>query len=247
MPTVRGGSSPLTRGKLPRRVLRRSHVGLIPAHAGKTNEVIIFGPFLWAHPRSRGENCMCVLFLCRLLGSSPLTRGKPSACGHADSARGLIPAHAGKTIFVFVHHCNLWAHPRSRGENSVLPARGRVTSGSSPLTRGKRPPGIHAGTRRGLIPAHAGKTRRAGRRGRRCRAHPRSRGENGAFGRARSCTTGSSPLTRGKLRDAAEQAVRSGLIPAHAGKTRPVTKRAAPSRAHPRSRGENDRPVGSRW
>ena len=30
-----------------------------------------------------------------------------------------------------------------------------------------------------------------------------------------------------------------GLIPAHAGKTKQATKRAQPSRDHPRSRGEN--------
>ena len=52
---------------------------------------------------------------------------------------------------------------------------------------------------------------------------------------------GSSPLTRGKhnlvpaLRDG------QGLIPAHAGKTPPWIRRARASRAHPRSRGENDR------
>ena len=56
----------------------------------------------------------------------------------------------------------------------------------------------------------------------------------------RGCVAqGSSPLTRGKLRRKRSPILRHGLIPAHAGKTRLATKRARPSTAHPRSRGEN--------
>ena len=53
----------------------------------------------------------------------------------------------------------LWAHPRSRGENASARALARGPGGSSPLTRGK--PCMRAARRgtRGLIPAHAGKTR----------------------------------------------------------------------------------------
>ena len=74
-----------------------------------------------------------------------------------------------------------WAHPRSRGENDSLAIVDVDRVGSSPLTRGKRtasPP--HTGGA-GLIPAHAGKTRKL--RGRRIldAAHPRSRGENSSL------------------------------------------------------------------
>ena len=51
--------------------------------------------------------------------------------------------------------------------------------------------------------------------------------------------TGSSPLTRGKPRPRAATACRSGLIPAHAGKTKPSHRLTGPPTAHPRSRGEN--------
>ena len=50
--------------------------------------------------------------------------------------------------------------------------------GSSPLTRGKRYPGARNCLRFGLIPAHAGKTTRAGPVSSPEAAHPRSRGEN---------------------------------------------------------------------
>ena len=50
---------------------------------------------------------------------------------------------------------------------------------------------------------------------------------------------GSSPLTRGKRPDDDAGTVKFGLIPAHAGKTRPFRMLFQGDRAHPRSRGEN--------
>ena len=52
-------------------------------------------------------------------------------------------------------------------------------------------------------------------------------------------TAGSSPLTRGKLRDRVLGAGVNRLIPAHAGKTTSRVTRAGAVTAHPRSRGEN--------
>ena len=131
------------------------------------------------------------------------------------------------------------AHPRSRGEN-ICPCRGTVEgTGSSPLTRGKPPNPAKVLGRRGLIPAHAGKTRPKPQRRRAERAHPRSRGENRVQARRTRLGSGSSPLTRGKHLRATAGTEMCGLIPAHAGKT---TFRGASGRrgwAHPRSRGEN--------
>ena len=151
----------------------------------------------------------------------------------------LIPAHAGKTwAFRFPR---LWtgAHPRSRGENIQASSPSRVHAGSSPLTRGKRFPALVVGVSWGLIPAHAGKTRRWARPRRWSRAHPRSRGENRFSVSAGSTLAGSSPLTRGKPRKRGPCERQEGLIPAHAGKTRPWRPVTRPTRAHPRSRGEN--------
>ena len=50
---------------------------------------------------------------------------------------------------------------------------------------------------------------------------------------------GSSPLTRGKRTEPWKEVRRSGLIPAHAGKTACVSRCFRTLRAHPRSRGEN--------
>ena len=132
------GSSPLTRGKRPARQPRHPLRGLIPAHAGKTHVEQGGDIGVAAHPRSRGENYFSGHFLVVLIGSSPLTRGKQTiGCARKYRVR-LIPAHAGKTFPAALRLQNLWAHPRSRGENHLRGLGDTLPSGSSPLTRGKR-------------------------------------------------------------------------------------------------------------
>ena len=97
----------------------------------------------------------------------------------------------------------------------------------------------------GFIPAHAGKTVGHRLQHQDRRAHPRSRGENGANVNGTSLPTGSSPLTRGKLVLPGWSARTRRLIPAHAGKTSTVSARPPRTGAHPRSRGENNRAVGT--
>ena len=111
------GSSPLTRGKLPSVKDITEAYGLIPAHAGKTRLEPHLRKTSTAHPRSRGENTMNRILGEDIYGSSPLTRGKPAMVALSAAHAGLIPAHAGKTIFVALYQNN--------------------ETGSSPLTRGK--------------------------------------------------------------------------------------------------------------
>ena len=253
------GSSPLTRGKpRPRATLRRQP-GIIPAHAGKTNQS---GPPLAQHrdhPRSRGENDDSLNEAIQEVGSSPLTRGKRSGRAAKRLVQGIIPAHAGKTRSWRRLRPRPRDHPRSRRENrchssaiaipkgsspltrgntSVKP-KSKIAWGSSPLTRGKHAPVWSAHAGHGLIPAHAGKTPPCSSRPRTFRAHPRSRGENTEAAALIFGTTGSSPLTRGKRRVHGVTERLVGLIPTHAGKTGSRSCRLRPSTAHPRSRGEN--------
>ena len=174
-------------------------------------------------------------------GSSPLTRGKPRYTVGPMGVHGLIPAHAGKTP-PWLGVTSWWtAHPRSRGENPKPVTPPEPGWGSSPLTRGKRETFGADAERRGLIPAHAGKTprHRSGTRrtaahprsrgentliradDKNFRAHPRSRGENSPLHLTPSEVQGSSPLTRGKPWPARYGHRGRGLIPAHAGKTTP--------------------------
>ena len=131
-------------------------------------------------------------------GSSPLTRGKPLPLGLLDERRGLIPAHAGKTMWWLGGSAHGAAHPRSRGENGPTSYAGNITVGSSPLTRGKQGTAILHAAAGGLIPAHAGKTSHGPQAFAPHRAHPRSRGENVLEEIGGNVEKGSSPLTRGK-------------------------------------------------
>ena len=158
--TALPGSSPLTRGKRVQLGKLRRRIGLIPAHAGKTT---CKGPGSRggaAHPRSRGENEGRAGVCGAAGGSSPLTRGKRREPRSGRREPGLIPAHAGKTRFLPGCHGRGRAHPRSRGENHLMPQPMVPFEGSSPLTRGKRAWALAGVSLPRLIPAHAGKTRR---------------------------------------------------------------------------------------
>ena len=135
--------------------------------------------------------------------------------------------------------CASQAHPRSRGENLITSGNYDGNLGSSPLTRGKHLGELGGGFDGGLIPAHAGKTERAGRRLVKPRAHPRSRGENVSRTGCSPENAGSSPLTRGQHVHRARAVLAHGLIPAHAGKTVGRSGQRFRHWAHPRSRGEN--------
>ena len=111
-------------------------------------------------------------------GSSPLTRGKLPVVQRDQAARGLIPAHAGKTTGRARPAGQSWAHPRSRGENIEKLGGSFETLGSSPLTRGKPGGEARQGGGERLIPAHAGKTGGVAALSDKDAAHPRSRGEN---------------------------------------------------------------------
>ena len=93
--------------------------------------------------------------------------------------------------------------------------------------------------RRGLIPAHAGKTGALLVPMVGAWAHPRSRGENGILETRFLGRAGSSPLTRGKHDRAVMEVAAERLIPAHAGKTSGAWSARWSPWAHPRSRGEN--------
>ena len=133
------GSSPLTRGKhfIIQDVPKCGR--LIPAHAGKTSRARREPDPRTAHPRSRGENHDLPVDELHFTGSSPLTRGKLHEAVNLGAIRRLIPAHAGKTPDQCSHAARQPAHPRSRGENPRMNLSPGLATGSSPLTRGKRP------------------------------------------------------------------------------------------------------------
>ncbi len=194
------GSSPLTRGAHPVCGVLAKQLRLIPAHAGSTARRYGLGMKSPAHPRSRGEHSIWLIATPHGVGSSPLTRGALIDREPAHAIGGLIPAHAGSTIYAHSELLRQRAHPRSRGEHYEPELVASMPDGSSPLTRGA--PGVPGLSRaqKGLIPAHAGSTTTTAPRSSRAGARPRSRGEHGDEMRALFQRLGSSPLTRGAPR-----------------------------------------------
>ena len=105
--------------------------------------------------------------------------------------------------------------------------------------RGKRGNLGRQDLRRGLIPAHAGKTPVYFRCTTTQRAHPRACGENRHSRRLRLLLLGSSPRMRGKLGGLLASGRPPRLIPAHAGKTERAFSVLSREWAHPRACGEN--------
>ena len=151
--------------------------------------------------------------------SSPLTRGAPTPPVAAIAPPRLIPAHAGSTPRMLPRRFRDRAHPRSRGEHRTTRRYGRISNGSSPLTRGAPNVSDVPLVTSCLIPAHAGSTRLGSRQSTRGSAHPRSRGEHWTCGASCPRRLGSSPLTRGARGCTSGGRPLRRLIPAHAGST----------------------------
>ena len=118
-----------------------------------------------------------------------------------------------------------WDHPRIRGEHASA-AAGRIhRDGSSPHTRGARNPCPPTGSCRRIIPAYAGSTPPAPSSRGPERDHPRIRGEHIKECREELQETGSSPHTRGALRQQRLPRLGGGIIPAYAGSTYGAGKR----------------------
>ena len=91
------GSSPRVRGKPLWSEVTTTVPRLIPARAGKTNDLLIRVLHREAHPRACGENPILISSGAPLSGSSPRVRGKLSFLDISLQLPGLIPARAGKT------------------------------------------------------------------------------------------------------------------------------------------------------
>ena len=179
-------------------------------------------------------------------GSSPLARGLHWVAGPFLCRVGIIPARAGFTAGVSSVIAWRTDHPRSRGVYLGGGCEHGRTEGSSPLARGL--PGARSPTEKsvGIIPARAGFTRRAVRRGRHRRDHPRSRGVYPAACPCGRWRPGSSPLARGLPYGDGRGSSFTGIIPARAGFTRPRRAGGPAAPDHPRSRGVYARRRGRR-
>ena len=111
--------------------------------------------------------------------------------------------------------------------------------GSSPRMRGTHV--IYDGEQIlvGIIPAHAGNTAALTARTQVLKDHPRACGEHPSWGPPEPVWTGSSPRMRGTLFRNGDDAIRYGIIPAHAGNTRVMPRPTGHVEDHPRACGEH--------
>ena len=171
------------------------------------------------HPRIRGEHLPMDSPSLAPIGSSPHTRGAPSAYQCTTSRAGIIPAYAGSTARPERPNLPPEDHPRIRGEHMAAPMVRGVSMGSSPHTRGALVSHAVALEVSGIIPAYAGSTVLLATARSPCRDHPRIRGEHKHGGLDMVRRMGSSPHTRGAPRGAGPGDARKGIIPAYAGST----------------------------
>ena len=146
-------------------------------------------------------------------------RGKHTSSKSLSGAKGITPAHAGKTYGKFTSCIISKDHPRACGENRDMLEIDGYELGSPPRMRGKQELIRTGGGDGGITPACAGKTRKAASCWTTRRDHPRVCGEN----RLALCF-------RQRL---------VGIIPACAGKTHDSKYRSGGNRDHPRVCGEN--------
>jgi hypothetical protein len=233
------GLSPLARGKPNRKSHGRQQGGPIPAGAGETIPILLSACATTAYPRWRGGNGKIHGFVVVAEGLSPLARGKRHHLYHVLALPGPIPAGAGETQRCRLPIASSGAYPRWRGGNCPVSAPSRLTSGLSPLARGKlvRPQVIVIVP--GPIPAGAGETKENCHVLRLCRAYPRWRGGNMLRYARRVPALGLSPLARGKPATACGSVGGVGPIPAGAGETSSAHPASGFAGAYPRWRGGN--------
>ena len=175
------------------------------------------------------------------VGSSPHTRGALSF--EFDGIRWvrIIPAYAGSTRPPPSQKAGVRDHPRIRGEHCCRHSQSMSKDGSSPHTRGARPPHPTAPSSTRIIPAYAGSTWSSSSRMVVVRDHPRIRGEHASTHSSVCGSRGSSPHTRGARPPSITARVGVRIIPAYAGSTTWTSSGTASGADHPRIRGEHRR------
>ena len=152
------GSSPRMRGSPNQPRDDRRDDGIIPAHAGLTRGWRPAALTRRDHPRACGAHLSELHRHQERWGSSPRMRGSPILSVQKIEVVGIIPAHAGLTIFYGGSSSGKRDHPRACGAHPISnPVYGSLV-GSSPRMRGSLINRIERMHWRGIIPAHAGLT-----------------------------------------------------------------------------------------
>ena len=234
-PRIRGEHSPPC-------AITSATPGIIPAYAGSTLRCTGTGSWRWDHPRIRGEHmaqaareivgdriipayagsttCRAAN-RCRLIGSSPHTRGALPSSRIPDGAREDHPRIRGEHLSDLPgEHDGPGIIPAYAGSTPRPSRAGAPFSGSSPHTRG--------------APARASSTGHA------TRDHPRIRGEHSRAVFDDRPAVGIIPAYAGSTKYALSRSRPSAGSSPHTRGAPPTSRRRTrPRRDHPRIRGEH--------
>ena len=145
------------RGKGQQAIHRVHGSRITPAHAGKSKSKALSMMDTWDHPRTCGEKPDLRYFFPGQIGSPPHMRGKAVQRPEPESAAGITPAHAGKSLVVVCGDAGRWDHPRTCGEKATRHGYSSTGLGSPPHMRGKGTEKVIIIEITGITPAHAGK------------------------------------------------------------------------------------------
>jgi len=234
-----GGSSPRSRGPRRRKQSCRFDLRFIPAFAGTTAKPAPTSSAPPVHPRVRGDHVRDLPGLTVEPGSSPRSRGPLLQLAGDRPVLRFIPAFAGTTQQPRRALPPFAVHPRVRGDHDETPAKSRLSSGSSPRSRGPRHDLVAPPLQQRFIPAFAGTTDARGSTRRGTPVHPRVRGDHLYGVCERRQRDGSSPRSRGPHRLDEERRWKVRFIPAFAGTTMKQSRCGRASPVHPRVRGDH--------
>ena len=179
----------------------------------------------------------------RATGPSPRGRGNLFGPLQANVRCRAIPAWAGKPWTCLLAVAMSAGHPRVGGETATIAARMEPATGPSPRGRGNQLGMLPQFHMIRAIPAWAGKPPRDGAARLSCGGHPRVGGETLSGTPGLPGQPGPSPRGRGNPNTSACHYIRSGAIPAWAGKPPRHCRRCRAPGGHPRVGGETQRRV----
>ena len=212
------GSPPRGRGKGVDRKIALLRYGITPAWAGKRlSPVTPYNPPS-DHPRMGGEKPFLFYGGSSDSGSPPHGRGKGLGLAVNVLGDGITPAWAGKRLPPCRAGGTCRDHPRVGGEKSLSASSVWSRTGSPPRWRGKVGHSVISAISSGITPAWAGKRRRVLVKLAASRDHPRVGGEKVWRTSSGTCSRGSPPRGRGKVRQVRSFPVSSRITPAWAGK-----------------------------
>ena len=217
-PTV--GSSPHVRGARLLSKVMPSITGIIPACAGSTCTVFVYGRSYWDHPRMCGEHAPSCSPYPKTAGSSPHVRGAPSASRCGFHVPGIIPACAGSTMAYRPSSPPTRDNPRMCGEHMPVRMTVKPFEGSSPHVRGALSGRCGRCRPIGIIPACAGSTPTSKPIACNERDHPRMCGEHQFRCNAVTSDSGSSPACAGSTSSSAATRTSTGDHPRMCGEHR---------------------------